>query len=78
MGSAERKILAFFGGSSLFCQKSRDWRVRVLYRFTVLLLSSGGSDSPWSEFWSEFPHFMGRGVVPAPSTYPLPKGTLSY
>ena len=37
-----------------------------LYRFTVLL-NSGGSNSPWSEFWSEFPHFMGMGVVPAPS-----------
>ena len=39
-----------------------------LYRFTVLL-NSGGSNSPWSEFWSEFPHFMGMGVVPAPSTF---------
>ena len=29
-----------------------------LHRFTVLL-NSGGSNSPWSEFWSEFPHFMG-------------------
>ena len=38
-----------------------------LYRFTVLL-NSGGSNSSWSEFWSEFPHFMGMGVVPAPST----------
>ena len=38
-----------------------------LYRFTVLS-NSGGSNSPWSEFWSEFPHFMGMGVVPAPST----------
>ena len=28
---------------------------------------SGGSNCPWSEFWSEFPHFMGMGVVPAPS-----------
>ena len=37
-----------------------------LYRFTVLL-NPGGSNSPWSEFWSEFPHFMGMGVVPAPS-----------
>ena len=37
-----------------------------LYRFTVLL-KSGGSSSLWSEFWSEFPHFMGMGVVPAPS-----------
>ena len=37
-----------------------------LYRFTVLS-NSGGSNSPWSEFWSEFPHFMGMGVVPAPS-----------
>ena len=37
-----------------------------LYRFTVLL-NSGGSNSPWSVFWSEFPHFMGMGVVPAPS-----------
>ena len=37
-----------------------------LYRFTILL-NSGGSNSPWSEFWSEFPHFMGMGVVPAPS-----------
>ena len=34
-----------------------------LYRFTVLL-NSGGSNSV---FWSEFPHFMGMGVVPAPS-----------
>ena len=25
--------------------------------------NSGGSNSPWSEFWSEFPHFMGMGVV---------------
>ena len=41
-----------------------------LYRFTVLL-NSGGSNSPWSEFWSEFPHFMGVGVVPAPSTFVL-------
>ena len=43
-----------------------------LYRFTVLL-NSGGSNSPWSEFWSEFPglfrHFMGMGVVPAPSNF---------
>ena len=38
-----------------------------LYRFTVLL-NFGGSNSPWSEFWSEFPDFMGMGVVPAPST----------
>ena len=38
-----------------------------LYRLTVLL-NSGGSNSLWSEFWSEFPHFMGMGVVPAPST----------
>ena len=37
-----------------------------LYRFTVLL-NSGGSNSLWSEFWSEFPHFMGMGVVLAPS-----------
>ena len=37
-----------------------------LYRFTVLL-NSGGSNSSWSEVWSEFPHFMGMGVVPAPS-----------
>ena len=37
-----------------------------LYRFTVLL-NSGGSNSPWSEFWSEFPLFMGMGVAPAPS-----------
>ena len=37
-----------------------------LYRFTALL-NSGGSTSPWSEFWSEFPYFMGMGVVPAPS-----------
>ena len=42
-----------------------------LYRFT-LLLNSGGSNSPWSEFWSEFPHFMWMGVVPAPS----PKNTV--
>ena len=25
-------------------------------------------NSPWSEFWSEFPPFTGMGVVPAPST----------
>ena len=31
-----------------------------LYRFTVLL-NSGGSNSSWSEFWSEFPHLMGMG-----------------
>ena len=31
-----------------------------LYRFTVLL-NSGGSYPPWSELWSEFPHFMGMG-----------------
>ena len=37
-------------------------------RFTVLL-NSGGSNSPWSEFWSEFPHFMGMGVVPASSKH---------
>ena len=34
-----------------------------LYRFTVLL-NSGDSNSPWSEFWSEFPHFMGMGGFP--------------
>ena len=39
-----------------------------LYRFTILL-NSGGSNSPWSEFWSEFPHFMGMGVGPAPSIF---------
>ena len=39
-----------------------------LCRFTVLL-NSGGSNSPWSEFWSEFPHCMGMGVVPAPSIW---------
>ena len=39
----------------------------LLYRFTALL-NSGGSNSPSCEFWSEFPHFMGMGVVPAPST----------
>ena len=37
-----------------------------LYRFTIPS-NAGGSNSPWSEFWSEFPHFMGMGVVPAPS-----------
>ena len=37
------------------------------------LLKSGGSNSPWSEFWSEFPHFMGMGVVPAPSIEDFPK-----
>ena len=41
-----------------------------LYRFTVLL-NSGGSNSRWSEFWSEFPHFMGMGVVPAPSIFSI-------
>ena len=40
-------------------------------RFTVLL-NSGGSN-PWSPFWSEFPHFMGMGVVPAPSNASLNK-----
>ena len=34
-----------------------------------MLLNSGGSNSPWSESWSEFPHFMGMGVVPAPSMF---------
>ena len=29
-GSAGREILAFFGASLLFCQKSKDWRVRVV------------------------------------------------
>ena len=38
-----------------------------LYRFTVLL-NSGGSNSPWSKFWSEFPHFMGMGVGRGRST----------
>ena len=41
-----------------------------LYRFTVLL-NSGGSNYPWSEFCSEFPNFMGMGVVPAPSIFLL-------
>ena len=48
-------------------RKLRPWsEFPFLYRFTILL-NSGGSKSPWSEFWSEFPHFMGMGVVPAPS-----------
>ena len=34
-----------------------------LFRYKVLL-NSGGSNSPWSEFWSEFPHFMGWGWFP--------------
>ena len=46
-----------------------------LYRFTVLL-NSGGSSSPWSEFWSEFPHVMGMEVVPAPSTILVEKFNL--
>ena len=37
-----------------------------------LSMNSGGSNSLWSEFWSEFPHFMGMGVVPAPSINCLP------
>ena len=37
-----------------------------LYRFT-LLFNSGGSNFAWSVFWSEFPHFTGMEVVPAPS-----------
>ena len=36
--------------------------VPFLYRFTVLL-NSAGSNSSWSEFWSEFPHFMGMGGI---------------
>ena len=28
-GSAEGELLAFVGGSLLFCLKSKDWRVRV-------------------------------------------------
>ena len=45
-------------------RKTRDHGLSFpfLYRLTVLL-NSGGSNSPWSEFWSEFPHFMGMGVV---------------
>ena len=54
--------LSFAGGGKL-----GPWsELPFLYRFTVLL-NSGGSNSPWSEFWSEFPHFMGMGVVHAPS-----------
>ena len=54
-------------GLSLPGRKLGPWsEFPFLYRFTVLL-NSGGSDSPWSGFWSEFPHFMGMGVVPAPS-----------
>ena len=56
-------------GLSLPGRKLGPWsEVPFLYRFTVLL-NSGGSNSPWSEFWSEFPHFMGMGVVPAPSNF---------
>ena len=56
-------------GLSFAGEKTRPWsEFPFLYRFTVLL-NSGGSNSPWSEFWSEFPHFMGMGVVPAPSIY---------
>ena len=47
-----------------------------LYRFTVLL-NSGGSHSPWPEFWSEFPQFMGMGVVPAPSSNSLSRSIFS-
>ena len=39
-----------------------------LYRFTVLL-NSGGSNSPWSEFWSEFPHSWGWGSFPHRQVY---------
>ena len=40
-----------------------------LYRFSVLL-NSGGSNSPWSELWSEFPHFMGMGwLLPSPKRF---------
>ena len=46
------------------------WVSFSLQIFTVLL-NSGGSNSQWSEFWSEFPHFMGMGVVPAPSNITL-------
>ena len=45
-----------------------------LYRFTVLL-NSGGSNSPWSEFWSEFLHFMGMGVVPTPTWHTVNEGS---
>ena len=40
----------------------------VVHTLYMILLNSGGSNSPWSEFWSEFPHFTGMGVVPAPSS----------
>ena len=30
----------------------------------TVLLNSDGSNSPWSEFWSEFPHSMGMGCFP--------------
>ena len=43
----------------------------------LVLLNPGGSNSPWSEFWSEFPHFMGMGVVPAPSSFFFPSGKWS-
>ena len=55
--------------TGLISKKAPKWsELPCLYRFTVLkVLNSGGSNSPWSEFWSEFPHFMGMGLVPAPS-----------
>ena len=57
------KILKFFNLWAL--RELGPWsEFPFLYRFTVLL-TSGGSNSPWSEFWSEFPICMGMGVVPA-------------
>ena len=59
------KILPQRHGLSFAGEETRTmvW-VPFLYRFTVLqILNSAGSNSPWSEFWSEFPHFMGMGGI---------------
>ena len=54
---------------SEFCREETRTMVWVSFSLQIYsTLSSGGSNSPWSEFRSEFPHFMGMGVVPAPST----------
>ena len=59
-GSAERKILAFFGGSSLFLQKrkSRDWRVRVAHHIRTIV----GRPQRLSRKVSENQKFLGRAI----------------
>ena len=65
-GTTPITILAVNSDHGLSCagRKLGPWsEFPFLYRFTVLL-NSGGSNSPWSEVWSEFPHFMGMGRFP--------------